>query len=528
MADITTAVELKQPISFVDGDVMYSVDGSVISSVDEWDDISSDVVVAKTFRHDRGISGVDPKSLVASPGRFSFYLNNRDKNSAGLAGYYSPDHANKRDGFEQGAEVRVKYTYSATPYYRWRGRIYNINPDPSPYQAFTEVVAYGWMKEAQEHKFKSTAVATDQRGDQALQTMVDTFPNSKQPEAISLDTGKSTFPYVFDSERDEKTSVMSVLQKIAQSELGKIYINSQGGNGEQLVFENRHHAVDVTAVQHDFDDNVVSVHTAYPFKLVKTKIICMAHPREFDTGDIVLGQIQKSFRVPPNTTKVVKLLFRDPSSGDRISVLSLAARVSGTDYIANAQEGGGGADRTADLTVTENDVSGNSIALNVQNTSGSGWWVTTLQQKGKGIYLFDPATYEAEANQTYVAEKGNRDLRYDLPYEDDYNVAVDFGDYLLSVWKDPICQIKGLTYIPNENATLAQAFCDIDIGHRITVNFTQLGIDQDYFVTRIAVSRQSNKVRCSYSVVPAGTSVYMQLDDAIYGKLDANECKLAF
>jgi hypothetical protein len=527
VAPITTTVEMKQPILFIDGNPIISVGGSYVHAVEKWDDISADVVTSKQWNYTRGISGIKPTSRVASPGKFTFYLLNRAENSGGVAGFYSIGHSNQRDGFEQGVEIRIKHVYSSSTDYKWRGKIYDPDPTASPYKSFTRTVCYDWMREAQDHKFKATAMATSQRADQAIQTMLDTLPVSRQPEATSLATGKSIFPYVFDSERDEKSSIMSVLQKAAQTELGKVYVNGQGGNGEQLVFENRHYMIDETTVQQDFDDNIVSVNPVYPFDLIKTKIITRVFPREVTTG-LVLGQVQKSFSIPANETRTVKLYFRDPETGDRISANALTTRVSGTDFVANADEDGGGANKTAALSVTDNEVSANSISLSCANSTGNTIWVTTLQQQGDGIMQYDPVTYEAEANGTYLAEKGERVLRYDLPYEDDYNVGVDFGEYLLSIWQDPVCQIDELTYYPEESSTLAQAFMDIDLGHRITVNFTQLGIDQDYFVRKINVSWDRGLLKCAYGVTPAQAGVYMQLNDAIYAKLGEVECKLAF
>jgi len=528
METITQSVEMKQPISFVDGNAMYSVASGVIHAIDKWDDISPDVLTTKSISTSQGITSITPTSRVASPGRFQFHLNNTAYNSASTAGYYSLNHSGKRDGFEQGVEIRLKRVYSGDTGYHWRGRIYDITPEASPYQSYTSVVAYDWMMEAQEQKFKAITTATNQRGDQAIETLLGIMPNAKKPSAYNLDTGKSTYPYVFDSERDEKSSVMSVLQKVAQTELGKIYVNHQDGDGENLVFENRHHGIDNTTVQYDFDDDVVSVDASYPFDLIKTKIICRAFPREVDTGDVVLAKIQKSFRIPKGETRTIKLQFRDPDSGERISASSLTTQVSGTDYVANAAEDGGGADKTAQVSVTVSEQSANAASYDITENGTGAVWITTFQQQGKGIYLYDPATYEAESNGTYIAEKGESILRYDLPYEDDYNVAIDFGDYLLSTWQDPICQVDRLTFYPEESAALASAFMDIDIGHRITVNLTQLGIDQDYFVRKIDTDWDRGLIRASYGVIPAGSSVYMQLNDSVYGKLDADECRLAF
>lgn len=529
---ISHAVEIKQPLFFVDGSDFNTVAGSnsAVHAVDTWDDISEDSAERKGFSHSQGINGFGPTALVASPGKLTNYLNNSAQNSASTAGYYSLDHASKRFGFEQAVPIRVKYTYDGSDAYKWRGRIYD--PDPSPMtikDPFTKLISYDWMKEAQDHNFQAIVTDTNQRGDQAITTLLGILPNSKKPQANTLATGKSIFPYVFNSERDESTAVLTVLQKIAQSEQGRVYVNHQAGNGENLVFENRHHASTETDVQYDFDDDVVEVETAYPFKLIKTRVITLAHPSEIDAANVVLGQIQKSFQVPANSTKPVTLNFRDPVTGNRNTALPpLAARVSGTDYIAHANEDGSGAVRTADLTVTENKQSSNTITLDCENTSATAFWVTILQQKGKGINLNDPLTYEVIANSTEIAEKGEHVLRYDLPYEDDYNVAKDFGDYLLSAWKEPICQIRGLTYYPQKSAALAQAFMDIDNGKRITVNFTQLGIDQDYFVTKITVVLDRGEIKCSYNVTPADAAKYKILNDAVNASLGNDACRCAF
>lgn len=500
-----------------------------------WVDISDDVLEPRPFSHNQGISGDSPTSLVASPGRLSMFLKNDDTNTGGKAGYYSPDHADVRDGFKFGAGIRVTYTFDGSDYIKWRGRIYDIHPSPSTYVPFTKVVAYDWLMDAQSQMFRAIEVDTDQRGDEALHTLVQTLPLSRQPAAYSYDVGKSIYPYVFDSERDEKSTVLSVAQKIAQSELARIYVNHQGGNGQDLVFENRHHSIDETAVKYDFDDSVSSIRTSYPSNQVITKVVCRAFPREIDSVDGVLGQVLKSFSLGAGETKTIKLDFRDADSGSRISAASLAARVSGTDYIANADEDGGGANRTADLAVavaTDNNgdelVSGNAISLDCTNNGASMFWVITLQQQGKGIKQFDPVTAEAKSTDEVIAIKGEKSLRFDLPYEDDYNVAVAFGDYLLGVWESPQCLVTDLEFWPHRNDTLAQAFCDSDVGHRITVNLPQVGIDQDYFINQVSIKKVAGLVKCKYKLRPAGSSVFMQLDDPIYAKLDAVECKLAF
>ena len=358
-----------------------------------------------------------------------------------------------------------------------------------------------------------------QRGDQALTTAIAILPNGQQPDETSFDTGVTTFPFVFDSERDEKTTIMNVMQKIALSERGLIFINA-GSRGEQLVFKNSNHGIGEATPQYDFDDSISQIGVAYPSKNVYTAIQVKVYPREIDASDVILGQLQKSFSVGAGANKDVTLLFRDPNGTARVSASTFAARVSGTDYTATANEDGTGADRTADMTVTETSKSANSIKLNVANGGGTLFWVQTLQQKGKGMYHYDPVLYEAFADTEVRDVKGERILSYNMPYEDDYNAAENIGDALLTTWQEENCQIQSLTIFPERSAALAQAFIDIDLGKRVTINLPQIGIDQDYHVRHMSVDLSDNRIKATYAVAPASVDVSFELDHATLGLLD--------
>jgi hypothetical protein len=527
MTTITKTVEINPTqLNFIDGTIFYGVNGRAIATVNTWGEFSSDLQLNQ-FVHSRGISGYQPTNRVASPGKFTFLLNNTSLNEGGVAGYYSPEHASAKGGFGTAAEVRIKYTSTGDSGYKWRGKIHRIMPDPGPFK-YTKVVAYDWMKIAQDQKFKAITTTTDKRVDEAMTTVLASMATSSQPASTSFATGKSTLPYVFDSERTEKTSIMAVFQKLALTEMGHVFVDSGDGDGERLVFTNRHNATEETTVQHDFDDNVVSVNVLYPIDAVRTRVISIVFPRETDDANLILAQSLEPFNIAVDDPRTIELLFRDLTTADRISAASTVTPiVSGTDFVANTQSDGGGANVTGNTTVTVAEESGNSIKLLCEYSGAGTAWLTTLQIRGKGIYTYDPVTYTAEDSDA-EDQYGDRVLRYTMPYEDDFNVGVSFGDYLLSVWKDPVLQLRDLTYYPEENDTLAQAFFDIDIGKRITVNITQLGIDADYFVRKETVRLDKGKLKVSYGLEPAGSSVWMKLNDAVYGKLNADECKAAF
>ena len=93
-----------------------------------WTDIKDDVYVSRQVKATYGIMGEMPKDRMARTGTLDFILRNDDSNSGGLAGYYSPDHANLRSGFAIGAGTRLKFTYSGSTFYKWTGALAKINP----------------------------------------------------------------------------------------------------------------------------------------------------------------------------------------------------------------------------------------------------------------------------------------------------------------------------------------------------------------------------------------------------------------
>jgi len=333
---------------------------------------------------------------------------------------------------------------------------------------------------------------------------------------------------VFDGARTERTSITAVIHNCDLTEMGNSYVNSQDGHGEQLVFENRHHAVDETTVQHDFDADISNIDPDYLDALITTRVITRVYPRE-TSSSIVLGSIRKSFSITSSDPRTIEILFRDPETGDRISAGDVTTPlVATTDYLGNSAEGGGGSNLTASVTATviDDGECGNSLKVKVEYSGAGLCWITKLQCRGDGLLKYDPATYEKEDAAAKILY-GDRLLRYDLPYEDDFNVAVSFGDYLLEQYKAPILSLNNLVYYPEKSDTLAQAFCDIDIGHRITVNITQLGVDQDYFVRKITAWLVNGELVCSYGLVSCGSNVFMQLDDPYYAIMDASQTKLA-
>jgi hypothetical protein len=352
-----------------------------------------------------------------------------------------------------------------------------------------------------------------------------------QPEATDFDTGSSTFPYVLDDERDEKTTIMQVLQKLMQSEWGRFYRRGDTSTGEELVFENRQHRIDEKTVSTDFDtasDTSLKIDKAIYevdnlYNIIRSKV----YPREIDAAaTTVLGQSRNAFSVGAGATFTTKLYYRDPDTGERISgIEQVTPLVSTTDYLANANEDGSGADLTSNISIVT-DAGGNAAECAITNNGGTLAYITKLQIRGKGVYRYDPMEYEAIDTDSQTLY-GDRVLPYDMAYEDDVTVAKDIADVILADHKDPRQIVTGLRYNPLFTDQGAADFVAVEIGSRIAINDIQANIDGDYFVNGISIVQNVSSLEASYIVWKADDSDYWILGDSTYGVLGSTT-KLAY
>ncbi len=500
-----------------------------------WEDITTDLLPDWGYDHFQGTPmTIDLRNRVAQPGLFNFVLNNSVKNSASTAGYYSPGHGSVRDGFAHGAAVRVTYSYSGTDREIWVGRIYDIDPDPELKGSnITRCTAYDWMFEAGKQLVRGLAVQIDKRGDQALVSLLGIMPIGKMPQATSFDIGVETSSYIFDTELDERTKVSGVCRRIAMTEFGRVFVD-----GGTLYFKNRHASVEETVVQHDFDDADPAVRfiwTKYAEKNIFTRVKAKCHPRKIDDDKTtILAALNTAILIGSGVTKPVILRYRDPDSVSRISAKDLHDDFpeEGVDYVAKVNEDGTGSDLSSNLVVTIVIESANSIELSVYNSGSQAAWTGgtagAFQVRGQGMYRFDPAWSESVSNQDTLNKYGDREFEYDLPYGDNPLTADGYSTYILEQTEVPRLDIGGIEFYPEAHADLAAAFIAIHIGMRVTCARTMLGLDTDFFVTRIQTQGVGKYLKVTYGVEQALSSAYCKLDDPIYAELDAEVCRAAF
>lgn len=499
-----------------------------------WTDVSADVRASEEIIIRYGIFGHSPKNRVAGIGSMAWAMDNSEQNSGGLLGYYSPDHANKRTGFELNLAARVKVDvgtyygernygdfYYGTSYVKFTGFIKRIDVMAGKYgKRLTKCVAYDYMWDLSKNKMDLLAVQETRRSDLLVGDIVGNLGDA--PVSTSYETGQETFTFAADDLRDERSTALSALQKVAVSELGYVYVKGDNIDGGVLKFEDRHFRVGSDPLFILTDSEITQLKGSRKIDNLYNIIKAISYPREEGASNEVLWTYQTTLQINANSTETIIARYVDPDQkGIRIAGKSLVDLVAGTDYKFGSTEGGGNDDKQADLTVTET-FGSNSAKLALQNTSGATGYVNLLQIRGIAIRIFEPITTISE-NSVSQTSYGEREFTMPLPYQDNHLVSKDFADSILADNKDPRQLITNLA-VKEKDGLSSRAASHIEPGDRITLSETVLGIDaEDFFVHGINLRLQVPKtIEASWSIVVASAAQSWLLGKTNFTELGTN------
>lgn len=205
-----------------------------------WVDLTPDVLTDPAPSWNMGIMDNSPTSRVGDPEFLNFSLNNSDRNSAGLIGYYSPGHANCMTGWDAGVNVRLWFVYDGEKFYKYYGKVMSggITVAPGVYgKRSVDVICHGYMSQAAEHDLSlMTILLNGTIGDAAEAIIANmAFP----PLATDIASGGDVMPTCFDSVRSN-TTALAEMHKLAMSELSYIYTRGDKSGGQTFVVETRY------------------------------------------------------------------------------------------------------------------------------------------------------------------------------------------------------------------------------------------------------------------------------------------------
>lgn len=481
-----------------------------------WTDVSADVIPPITCIE--GIMGTSPLDRVASAGRLTFTLDNGETNSAGLPGYYTPGHANARTGFNIGTQVRVYVEWEGIKRYRFFGRISpnGIQPTPGRFgDRATYVMAEDWFGQAEAHKINLPTYTTSKNAAEVVELVVANMPIA--PQETDYLACADTFTYVFDTVRN-KTLAIREIMKAVMSEWGYTYIKHNDATGEVLTVEGRGlrdpNTVSTISKANDqsgflllesgdyflletgdklilneaqdavFDNQYVQQNPLMYGSEIYNRISTKIYPREVDAAaTTVLFELNDTIRLAKSRTKTgIRGPYTDPSgAGRQTGGIEMVTPVSGTDYIANYASDGGGANATSDLVVTA-DYGTEAVEYTLQNTNSSdAIYVTTLQARGKGVYLYDPVEVvrtDSDSQDSY----GVLPLTIDMKYQQNDDFIETLADALIAYYKQPHPMASPPWFCCNIDYKAMSAFLQLDIGDVIQFKDDQTGIDLNFYV----------------------------------------------
>lgn len=177
-----------------------------------------------------------------------------------------------------------------------------------------------------------------------------------------------------------------------------------------------------------------------------------------------------------------------PTEAD--SVDAWTTSVASTDYTANDQSGGGGADVTGDVSVAVSKFA-NEMLVTLTNNGAVTAYIRLLQARGTPVFKSDPIRRQVEDAASQAAF-GVRTFPLPGKFYPTIQRAQEFVEYGLSRYQNPL-PILSLRFQANQSAAHMTEALVRDVSDRVTVKAdaanasgAQLGIDQDFFVESVA------------------------------------------
>ena len=515
--DDTPAAFLSGSVSCVAvfvGTILSQANVTTLWNAAQWTDVSADVFEGVECAY--GMQEAGPEVRIATSGELKFRLDNSASNSGGLLGYYSLLNTNKRSGFDLNIPVRWAITNGATTYYKFYGKLAECIPDPGQYRdRVVKCVALDWMDEASRLKVSGLDVQTSKRSDELIGLLLNSMTD--RPSQYSIETGRETYQYAFDSLKDEGTAVREELNRIASSELGYVYVKGDTTFGGLFIFENRSHRASNPTTIVTLSNVQVGMTVPGSRDEIVQKVLVSVKPVSVDAAaTTVLFSLQTTETLvrAGATNSTIFGPYRDPSNpGTRIGAISQVTPVATTDYTMNTASDGSGSDLTVDFTVTAS-FTGNGVRFTIVNNGTTDGYITKLQVRGKGVYRYT-AVLERTINNVY----GQRTLSAEMPYQNNINTGDDVASYWAQIYSAPLSHARFVSFFGNRTASMMTHALAREPGDRIALTETVTGLSSSEFTINGVginiVGRGSDpQLLCTWYLEPGGTQDFWLLGTA--------------
>jgi hypothetical protein len=479
----------------------------------------------------QGQKNGDPLDRVADSGTIKFVMNNSDTNSGGVMGYYSPDNPRKRSGFVVGLRVRAGLIKDAATEWLSEGRIIDIKPNAGLLANKTvDVTCADWIEVASRTAMPRVPVQVEVTDDQVIQVIVDNMDDA--PASIDLEVGTYTYDYALTDVEDQETKVLTVLQRLAQSGLGRIFITGDSSSGEILRYVDLYSLLTTGSPVAAFNDEFTDMEAQRrAYKRVK-RVISTVYPNARDASPVILHRLAKEIPIAAGEEFEFIGYYRDPNanSSRSIAALNIATPVEDTDYKFSSVSGSGN-DMNWNMVISEFVPGSKAFYVRGTNTGSVTGYLWFFQVRGEGLYPYDSLSYTATDNT--IKESEGVTLSYDLPYHSNYAVAKEVSLAMLSWYSNEVTDVPSIDFVPSASEEDFAKFLVCKPGVLVTVSESVTSVSY----TMIMLGREINiwnggkYITERLFITPAqqvASSLYFTLDTEGQDDLDGTNTILAF
>lgn len=366
-------------------------------------------------------------------------------------------------------------------YSLWKGFLQNIEPLPGLTVNRARLVAVGSLGQVNLNKLRLLNVENEVTGT-AIGRILDeaNWPTDDR----TVDTGKTTMTNFW---LENEIRTLSALRRIERTETGYIGESKDG----RIVFEDRRHrqTSPFNTSQVTFTDSLGAIFNYSPplRQLDSQQQLFHKFPVSVPTYTNVSLAIlwtlaasgADSPAINPGETISFFANYPNPSSATNAwLVKAWTTPVENTDYEANSQAGGGGDDKSGQLTVTV-DKFANSMKINITNDDSAVVFLTLLQARGTSKTKDDPISITVETAATYP-----RTFPDPPQYIPNIAEALDWANWHNNVFNtvQPLLQ---MTFLGNRSAAQFAHALNLTVSDRMTMvaeNDTGLGINEDFYI----------------------------------------------
>lgn len=484
-----------------------------------WVNVTDDAVVDPIHIR-RGIASADVKDRVADTGTMTLTLNNSAWNSAGLMGYYSLDHSNRRYGFGNATRARVNMVRSSN-YYKYQGRLADINIESGLLgQKRTYVTAVDWMDVAARTPMPRLPIQQDARDDQVIQTILNEI--SERPVSTSLAMGGYSYPYALTDVREGETKIVGALSSLMMSGLGRVFVRGGLTSGEVLTYMSIYDQVDLDTLLPIavFSDSMLKTNARRrAFQRIKRAVV-RVYPMQAGSSLVTLYSLAKSIRIPPGQSVTFTGTYTDPNTGSSISALSVQTPVLDVDYRFSSVDGAGN-DLNDFVSIERFGAGNNGASVTLMNTGLVEGYLWYYRVQGYGLYGYDALDYTAEDNSIPESEGGT--LEYFMPYQGAYNLAKDYANMFLYWESGEVTDLDTIEFNGGQSAEAIDWAVEAEPGTLVEVSESVSGISRLFMVLGYDMEiRSKNDIPVVLYVTPVLDGAFCRLDVVKQAELDTN------